>query len=128
MLLSSIKNTDYKYPYDSDLTVLLLYYFVARRTIQRHETPSFNFYRDWSEYEAGFGDVENDFWIGLSELHRLTSECSVSLHIHMEARPGDVGPPHGDTGAVHGPTGYANYDSFAVGDAASNYVLSISGD
>ena len=46
----------------------------------------------------------------------------------MEARPGDVGPPHGDTGDVHGPTGYANYDSFAVGNAASNYVLAISGD
>jgi hypothetical protein len=32
--------------------------------IQRRMDGSVNFYRNWTEYEHGFGDVYSEFWIG----------------------------------------------------------------
>lgn len=44
--------------------------------IQKRETAS-DFYKGWQEYRDGFGDAIN-FWIGLENIHSLTSQCFFS--------------------------------------------------
>jgi len=31
---------------------------------QRRVDGTTDFYRDWAEYKAGFGDVYNEYWLG----------------------------------------------------------------
>ena len=79
------------------------------RVIQRRVDPEYNFFRTWESYENGFGTEDSDYWIGLLELHRLTSSCTARLHISMDARDGS--------------SAYADYNEFSVGDAESEYEL-----
>lgn len=40
------------------------------------------FYRNWTEYASGFGDVQKEYWIGNRALHALTSgEEQMSLRV-----------------------------------------------
>ena len=70
-------------------------------------------YRDWDEYERGFGDLRGNFWIGLSSLHNLVSESPTELHVHLEAFDNE--------------TRYARYSSFSIADSSDKYRLSVSG-
>ena len=70
-----------------------------------------SFERSWDEYVNGFGDVDGNFWLGLEVMHALTTAQSMSLQI-------DVVPF--DIPAVSIP-----YQQFHVGDAASDYLLTI---
>ncbi|XP_072043613.1 uncharacterized protein [Amphiura filiformis] len=78
---------------------------------QRRFNGSLDFYRGWDEYVAGFGSLEGEFWAGLQLLHLLTSSGSWELMILLED--------------FNGETAYANYQSFNIGDEASNYRLTI---
>ena len=35
------------------------------KIIQRRTDGSENFYRTWNEYRDGFGDLSNEFWLGM---------------------------------------------------------------
>ena len=70
-----------------------------------------SFERPWDEYVAGFGDVNGNFWLGLEAVHDLTTSCPMKLQI-------DVVPF--DIPAVSIP-----YQQFHVGDAASDYRLTV---
>ena len=80
---------------------------------QRRVDASVNFYLGWSDYKAGFGDLSGNLWAGLDHLHAMTALYGVEMHVYMDTFEGD--------------SAYAWYDTFAVGDSASGYVLSISG-
>lgn len=83
--------------------------------IQRRKTSEHSFVQDWATYQSGFGDLETNFWLGLDNMHALTSEGpSMQLHMYMEEA---VDPP-----AV---TNTAWYDTFLVGDDTSNYLLAV---
>ena len=69
-----------------------------------------DFYRGWDDYKRGFGNLSGEFWLGLDKIHRLTKEGS-RLRVDLEDWSGN--------------TAYAKYDSFAVGDEASKYKLSL---
>ncbi|XP_038061088.1 microfibril-associated glycoprotein 4-like [Patiria miniata] len=43
---------------------------------QRRQDGSVDFYRNWTEYQSGFGDLSGDFWLGNDNLVTLTSDDS----------------------------------------------------
>ena len=42
-------------------------YFYMLQVIQRRIDGQTDFYRGWSEYEVGFGDLMKEFWLGMYE-------------------------------------------------------------
>ena len=75
-----------------------------------------DFYRNWTEYKQGFGDMSalsGNFWLGNDNLHRLTSQDNYTLRV--------------DLWDWEGNTAYAEYSSFDVGDEGTNYRLTVSG-
>ena len=48
-----------------------------------------NFYRGWSDYEKGFGDLEGEFWYGLKNIHCLTNTASMELRLDLEDESGN---------------------------------------
>ena len=86
--------------------------------IQRRQDGTVDFQRNWNDYSNGFGHLETEFWFGNQNIHDLTKPSEApkkaTLLINMKLR--------GKTIPV-----YAKYSSFNIGDAASKYVLEISG-
>ena len=79
---------------------------------QRRKDGSVDFNRNWTDYEYGFGDLNGEFWLGLSKTHRLTKKRSNSLRVDL----GDLQKK-----------AYALYPTFSVGNSASKYTLTIEG-
>ncbi|XP_025102259.1 ficolin-1-like [Pomacea canaliculata] len=79
---------------------------------QRRRDGSVDFYRNWTDYENGFGDVTGKFWLGLSRLHRLTKDKPARLRVDLRD--------------VNGESYYAEYSSFSVGGPETNYRLTVS--
>ncbi|XP_019852526.1 PREDICTED: fibrinogen-like protein A [Amphimedon queenslandica] len=80
---------------------------------QRRQDGSVDFFRCWTDYENGFGDLTGEFWLGLSKIHRLTKEGSNTLRV--------------DLGDFEGNTSYANYSTFNVSDGSTEYILTVGG-
>ncbi|XP_025102340.1 uncharacterized protein LOC112568963 isoform X2 [Pomacea canaliculata] len=80
---------------------------------QRRRDGSVDFYRNWTQYEDGFGDVTGEFWLGLSRLHTLTKGRPTRLRV--------------DLGEVNGHRHYAEYSTFRVDGPETNYRLTVSG-
>ena len=80
---------------------------------QRREDGSVDFYRDWREYERGFGDVDGEFWLGNYALNQLAGSCCNELRVDMTDFEGEKR--------------HANYSNFQVGPKGSNYALTVSG-
>ena len=80
---------------------------------QRRQDGSVDFYRNWTDYENGFGDLTGEFWLGLSKIHRLTKEGSNTLRV--------------DLGDFEGNTSYASYSTFNVSDGSTEYILTVGG-
>ncbi len=80
--------------------------------IQRRFDGSVSFDRTFDEYENGFGSLDGEFWLGLKKLNILTNSTK-----QWEFRV--------DLEDFEGNQGYAVYDQFKVGDAASFYPLDI---
>ena len=79
---------------------------------QRRRHAQLNFYRNWTDYEEGFGDPQYEHWLGLKKINCLTfSVCAAELRIDMT-----------DYKGIHK---YAIYSSIAVHNAANNYRLDL---
>ena len=39
---------------------------VRKQVFQRRLDGSLDFYRDWREYEKGFGDPSHEYWLGMN--------------------------------------------------------------
>ena len=76
---------------------------------QRRKDGSVDFYRNWTEYENGFGDASGEFWLGNKWIHLLTSLGPTELRIDFNGSE------------------YVKYRRFSVGNAATKYRLSVSG-
>ena len=80
---------------------------------QRRQDGSEDFYRNWVNYTNGFGNLSNEFWLGLEFIHRLTNESDSELRVDLE-----------DWDEA---TAYAKYSSFQVRDSSTSYTLEVSG-
>ncbi|XP_071142730.1 fibrinogen-like protein A [Mytilus edulis] len=81
--------------------------------IQKRYDDSVNFQRNWTECENGFGNVNGEYWLGNKYIHRLTSSGTYELRIDLTDKNNNKK--------------YATYTTFVVGDAASQYKLTIGG-
>jgi hypothetical protein len=50
---------------------------------QRRQDGSVDFYRGWSDYKVGFGNLTGEFWLGLDKIHRLTKSGESFLRVDM---------------------------------------------
>ena len=81
--------------------------------IQRRVDDSVSFDRDWDDYVNGFGDITGNYWAGLEKIHEMTTAQPMTLIVDVETFGGE-------------PFSMV-YETFSVGDAASNYKLTVTG-
>ncbi|KAL7741636.1 hypothetical protein ACLKA6_019403 [Drosophila palustris] len=77
--------------------------------ILRRLDGSENFYRNWSDYRLGFGNLSGEFFMGLDKIHAMTADQSQELLVVLED--------------FEGQKKYENYDKFAIGDELESYAL-----
>lgn len=76
---------------------------------QKRVNGSVDFYRNWTDYKHGFGDLNSEFWLGLDKVYRLTSDKNNTLRVDLEDFEGN--------------TRYAEYNMFGVMDENDKYKL-----
>ncbi|KAH8246350.1 hypothetical protein KR038_001271, partial [Drosophila bunnanda] len=76
--------------------------------ILRRTDGSEDFFREWKDYEEGFGRVDGEYFVGLAKLHALSSSVDQELLVIVKDDAGER---------------YAMYDHFMVGGESSNYTL-----
>ena len=85
--------------------------------IQRRVSEAVDFYRGWDDYVEGFGDPDGSMWLGLEAIHTLSTSCSggsAHLFVYLES-------------FTSGDSAYARYSTFSLGDASTNYKITIGG-
>ena len=82
--------------------------------IQRNKKgSSVNFNRNWTDYEKGFGNLNTEFWYGLSAMHCLTQRGQWEMRIDYQL-PNKT-------------WAYLHYNQFSVGSASEEYPLTVGG-
>ena len=74
--------------------VLILCRHINFKVIQRRGDfgePKENFYRNWTDYKHGFGDMNKEFWFGNDYIHQLTRNGDMVLRVELEAHDGRTG-------------------------------------
>ncbi|KAL7739226.1 hypothetical protein ACLKA6_015084 [Drosophila palustris] len=77
--------------------------------VQRRVNGKVNFNRNWREYQAGFGDLRGEFFIGLDKLHLMTKSQPHELYIYLQN--------------LNNETRYAQYDSFEIGNEDASFQI-----
>lgn len=79
-------------------------------TVIKQKIPgNFSFNENWSSYQSGFGYFDDNFFLGLEKMYRLTNMQPHELYIHMRT--------------TNGGTYFARYDSFAISNAHDQYKI-----
>ena len=82
-------------------------------TVIQRRISSSDFYKTWNEYQTGFGNLSENFWLGNQQIHFITSQGWYELRVDMKKSEND--------------TAYAAYNVFTVGDVDSRYKLNVEG-
>ncbi|XP_062142451.1 fibrinogen-like protein 1 isoform X1 [Drosophila sulfurigaster albostrigata] len=77
--------------------------------IQRRKDASESFNRGWTDYRRGFGNLENNFFIGLEKLYLLTNQKPHELYIYLQSSDNEVR--------------HVQYSLFKIADESENYKL-----
>ncbi|XP_065724734.2 ryncolin-4-like isoform X2 [Drosophila suzukii] len=77
--------------------------------ILRRTDGSENFYREWIDYKHGFGNLSNEYFLGLDKLHAMTNYQQQELLVVMETPKGEQV--------------YELYSNFRIGSESSDYTL-----
>ena len=80
---------------------------------QRRQDGSVYFYRNWTDYKNGFGNMSGEFWLGLDKINRLTKNNDTEFRVDLED--------------FEGGKRYAKYSKFDVEDENENYKLTVEG-
>ncbi|XP_071808004.1 ficolin-1-like [Asterias amurensis] len=80
---------------------------------QRRQDGSVDFYRTISEYSAGFGSFDTEFWLGNDILHRMTAQGEYELRVVLSDWENVMA--------------YALYHSFSIADRGDKYRLAVGG-
>uniref|UniRef100_A0A8C9T6N3 Tenascin Cb n=1 Tax=Scleropages formosus TaxID=113540 RepID=A0A8C9T6N3_SCLFO len=78
----------------------------------RRQSGKVDFFRNWKNYTSGFGDMNDEFWLGLNNLHKITSTSQYELRVDLQDK---------------GETAYAQYDRFSVSEPRSRYKVYVGG-
>ncbi|XP_073717259.1 tenascin [Misgurnus anguillicaudatus] len=78
----------------------------------RRQSGKVEFFRNWRNYTAGFGDLNDEFWLGLSNLHKITSTGQYELRVDLRDKDDSA---------------YAQYDKFSVSEPRSHYKVHVGG-
>ncbi|XP_063795765.1 tenascin-N-like isoform X2 [Pseudophryne corroboree] len=78
---------------------------------QRRTTGKLDFYQRWRTYVDGFGDPNDEYWLGLEWIHKLTS-TPVQYELRVDLRAGNE-------------SAYAVYRTFRVGSSRDKYKLTV---
>uniref|UniRef100_A0A3B4FHC8 Tenascin-like n=1 Tax=Pundamilia nyererei TaxID=303518 RepID=A0A3B4FHC8_9CICH len=76
----------------------------------RRQNGKLEFFRNWKNYTAGFGNMNDEFWLGLSNLHKITSSGHYELRVDLRD---------------NGETAYAQYDKFTIAEPRTRYKIYI---
>ncbi|EDV57697.1 ficolin-1 [Drosophila erecta] len=77
--------------------------------ILRRTDGSEDFYRGWADYKAGFGQLSNEFFLGLDKINALTNAKTQELLVMLQDFSGNEV--------------YETFDNFRIGNEHSNYTL-----
>jgi len=77
--------------------------------ILRRTDGSENFYREWNDYKNGFGNLSNEYFLGLDKLHAMTNNQQQELLVVMEN--------------AQGKQAYELFSNFRIGSESSGYTL-----
>ncbi|XP_061185838.1 ficolin-1-like [Saccostrea echinata] len=80
-------------------------------TFQRRIDGSVDFYRNWTDYENGFGSTDGEFWLGNKYIHELTKLGHTYLRIDLLTFDGKLLS--------------IEYATFRVGDSSTKYILEV---
>ncbi|XP_078417903.1 tenascin-R [Cetorhinus maximus] len=75
---------------------------------QRRQNGLTDFARTWADYRVGFGNLEDEFWLGLDNIHKLSAQTRYELRVDLRDGRESV---------------YAAYDRFYLSDARNLYKL-----
>ncbi|KAF1388745.1 hypothetical protein PFLUV_G00065820 [Perca fluviatilis] len=78
----------------------------------RRQSGKLEFFRNWKNYTAGFGDMNDEFWLGLSNLHKITAGGQYELRVDLRDK---------------GETAYAQYDKFSISEPRTRYKVHVGG-
>ena len=78
---------------------------------QRRVDGSVDFYRNWTHYKNGFGNLDGEFWLGLDNIHRLSSSKQNVLRVDLQTFENE--------------TAYAVHKSFSVGNEGDGCRLNV---
>ncbi|XP_074546521.1 tenascin-like isoform X2 [Halichoeres trimaculatus] len=76
----------------------------------RRQNGKLDFYRNWKNYTAGFGNMKNEFWLGLSNLHKITNSGHYELRVDLRDK---------------GESAYAQYDKLTIAEPRTRYKIYI---
>ncbi|UYV65826.1 hypothetical protein LAZ67_3005570, partial [Cordylochernes scorpioides] len=74
--------------------------------------PQDYFYRNWTDYRRGFGNLEKEFWLGNEIIYQLTSKDNWELRVDMKAKDGE--------------SAFSTYQDFWMSDESDKYRLHLS--
>ncbi|XP_072017707.1 microfibril-associated glycoprotein 4-like [Amphiura filiformis] len=81
---------------------------------QRRVDGSEDFYRDWADYKAGFGDPAVEYWLGNDNIYALVNNGK-TYQLRLDLFDGSE-------------WAYDLYASFVISDEADNYKLTLGAD
>ncbi|XP_041826705.1 tenascin isoform X3 [Melanotaenia boesemani] len=74
----------------------------------KRQNGKLEFFRNWKNYTAGFGNMNDEFWLGLSNVHKITSLGQYELRVDLRDK---------------GDSAFAQYDKFSIAEPRTRFKL-----